>query len=94
VPRRPSIAALALAAVLVSMPARAQTIDPEFRADIEKLFDVTGAGSLGSQMATLVSNSFLDAMRQAQPDVPARAVAIVRETLDAEFAKGFEPKGS
>jgi uncharacterized protein len=93
VPHRPSIAALALAGVLVSMPARAQTIDPEFRADIEKLFEVTGAGSLGSQMAELVSNSFLDAMRQAQPDVSERAVAVVRETLTAEFAKGFEPKG-
>jgi uncharacterized protein len=70
-----------------------QTTDPEFRADIEKLFEVSGTGALGLQMSTMVSSQFLDAMKQVQPDVPERAVTIVRETLNAEFAKAFAPKG-
>lgn len=92
-PRRLLIATLALTGLLVSMPARAQAIDAEFRADIEKLFQVTGASALGLQMATIVSNQFFDAMKQGQPDVPARALEIIKETLNGEFSRAFEPKG-
>ena len=43
-------------------------------------------------MATLVSNSFIESMKQAQPDVPERVVTIVKETLNAEFSTAFAPK--
>jgi hypothetical protein len=85
-------AALLLSGLALSTPAQAQAIDPQFRADIEKLLDVTGAGALGAQMATLVSNSFIESMKQAQPDVPERVVTIVKETLNAEFSNAFAPK--
>ena len=92
-PRRLLFAALVLAGFLVAIPAQGQSIAPEFRADIEKLFEVSGTAALGLQMATLVSTQFLDAMKQTQPAVPERAVTIVKETLNAEFARAFEPKG-
>ena len=87
------IAALTLAACVLSLPAHAQTIDPQFRADIETLLKVTGAGSLATQMASLISNQVIDAMRKAQPGVPERAATVVKETLNAEFGKAFEPGG-
>lgn len=92
-PRRLLIAALTLAGLACSIPARAQSLEPQFRADIETLLKVTGAGSLGTQMASLISNQVIDAMRKAQPGVPERAATIVKETLNAEFGKAFEPGG-
>ena len=85
--------ALMLAGLVLPVPARAQTLEPAFRADVETLLKVTGAGSLGAQMATLVSNQVIDAMKQAQPGVPERAATVVKETLNAEFGKAFEPGG-
>jgi uncharacterized protein len=93
VSRRLLTAALALAACLLSIPAQAQAIDAEFRADIEKLFEVTGAASLGLQMATMASNQVIDALKQGQPDMPERAVTIVKETLTSEFVSAFAPRG-
>ncbi len=91
--RRLVIAALTLAGFVLSTPAQAQAIDPQFRADIESLLQVTGAGSLGAQMAMLVSNQVIDSMKKAQPNVPERVATIVKETLNAEFSKAFEPTG-
>jgi len=85
-------AALTLAALALSAPAQAQNIDPQFRADIERLLQVTGAGALGAQMATLVSTQVIDSMRKASPDVPERVVTIVKEALTEEFTRAFEPK--
>ena len=93
-PHRLLTAALALVGLVLATPARGQAaIDPQFRADIETLFQVTGAGALGVQMATMASNSVIDAMRQSQPDVPERAVTVVKETLSGEFVKAFEARG-
>ena len=91
-PRR-LVIALTLAGFVLSTPAHAQGIDPQFRADIESLLQITGAGSLGAQMATIVSNQVIDSMKQAQPGVPERVATVVKETLNAEFSKAFEPKG-
>ena len=92
-PRRLLIAALTLALFVLSTPARGQAIDPQFRADIETLFQVTGAGALGAQMATMASNQIIDAMSKTQPDLPERVATVVKQTLNAEFAKAFEPRG-
>jgi uncharacterized protein len=70
-----------------------QTIAPEFKADIERLMEISGAASLGEQMANLASSSVLEAMK-AQSDVPDRVFVIVREVLRQEFAKAFtDPDG-
>ncbi|HEV3485500.1 MAG TPA: DUF2059 domain-containing protein, partial [Vicinamibacterales bacterium] len=70
--------------------AHAQDTDARFRADVEKLLDVTGAAALGTQMATLVSNQFIEAMKQQRPFVPDGAIALIKEVLHAEFSKAFD----
>ena len=86
-----SFMAVALAVLVVATPVRAQDQDAAFRADVEKLLEVTGAAAMGTQMATLVSNQVINGFRRQQPSVPDRAVEIIKEELNAEFAKMFEP---
>ena len=76
----------------LARPVNAQTIAPEFKADIERLMDITGASSLGEQAANIASMSVLDALK-ARSDVPERVFVIVKEVLSAEFAKAFNGPG-
>jgi hypothetical protein len=83
----PLVVVCLLFTILLTRSAAAETIDDAFRADIEKLMDVTGVGALAAQMATLTSNAMVDAMKQTRPEVPDRAIAIVKEVLNEEFRK-------
>jgi hypothetical protein len=74
----------------VGTPARAQDIDPALRTDVEKLLEVTGAVSSGAKVASIISSQMIEGMRQQMPQVPDRAIAIVKEVLDAEFVKAFD----
>ena len=83
---------LALACVaIVSHPrqADAQALDDAFRTDIYKLLEITRAAEMGTQAANVISAQFLDGMKQAQPDIPDRALTIVKQVFEAEFAKAF-----
>ena len=87
---------IAVAAIVLctATAAHAQESDPRFRADVEKLLEVTGAAALGAQMAALVSNQIIDSMKQHQPSIPDEAVALVKDVLNAEFTRAFEgPEG-
>jgi hypothetical protein len=70
-------------------PAVAQAVDPQFRADIERLLDVTGAANVGAQMANLVADSVMTGLKQAAPAVPDRTFTIVKEVLDTEFSNMY-----
>jgi hypothetical protein len=77
---------------LLSPPAAAgaQSVDPAFKADIEKLLVVTGSAQMGKQAATLISGQILEALKKARPDIPPRVVEVAQEVLDSEFAKAFD----
>lgn len=78
------------AAILIqAWPANAQTIDPVFRAEIEKLLEVTGAAQIGAQSASLITKQLLDGLKKSQPTIPDRALELAKQVLDAEFAKSF-----
>jgi hypothetical protein len=80
--------------LLAAQPGQAQDQQALFRADVEKLLEVSGAGALGTQMAGLVSNQVIESMRQQQPSIPAKAVEIIKDVLNVEFARAFEPGGA
>ena len=82
--------AVAASALLCCSSASAQEIDAAYRADLEKLLDVSGAASLGSKMAEITSAQLIDAMKKNQPDAPPRAFEIIREVLLAEFSHFFD----
>ena len=77
-----------------AQPAPGQDARVLFQADVEKLLEVTGAAAVGAQMAGLVSNQVIESMRQKQPAIPAKAGEIIKEVLNAEFARAFEPGGT
>lgn len=64
-------------------------VDPAHRADIERLMDTTGASALGAQMASTVSDAFLNGFKQTRQAVPPRVIEIVREVLNTEFEQAF-----
>jgi hypothetical protein len=72
----------------------AQSSAEPSRRDIKELLDVTGAAAMGAQMTNLVSGSMLDSLKQTRPDLPDRAVTLVKDTLTTEFANAFSGPGS
>jgi uncharacterized protein len=68
---------------------KAPPVDATVKADIEKLMVVTGQAELGIQVATTISDAFLNGFKETQKDVPPRAIEIIREVVNSEFAKGF-----
>jgi len=87
------IACLSLALV-AAQPAHAETIDPAFRSDIEKLLVVTGSAKSGALMSTLIAGQMLDGLRKSRPDISEDVIALTKQVLEAEFTKAFEgPEG-
>lgn len=82
--------AAAVIVLCIATAAHAQDADAHFRADVEKLLEVTGAAAVGTQLATLVSNQIIDSMTEQQSHIPERAIALIKEMLNAEFSKAFE----
>ena len=83
-------AAVTVLCVLTCSPARAQGVDAAFRADLEKLLDVTGAVANGTKVGAMVGNQLVDAMRARQPQMPPRAAEIVKELLNESIVKVFD----
>jgi hypothetical protein len=64
-------------------------VDSAHRADIERLMETTGASALGAQMASTVSDAFLNGFKQTQQVIPPRVIEVVREVLNTEFEQAF-----
>lgn len=90
-----AFAAVLCACILLSpTPAESgQSIDASLRAEIEKLLEITGSAQMGAQGASLMSGQFLEILRKSDPSIPERALALVKQVLDAEFAMAFSEPG-
>jgi len=75
--------------VLGPGPASGQTIDPAFQRDIEHMLELTGAQRLGEQLAGAFVLQVGQSMRQANPNLPPRAVEIMSEVVRGLFTKEF-----
>ena len=90
--RRRTLASVIVGIVVtlgLAYPARAQSPDPEFRADIERLLEITGTTKIAGQMASITASSLIAGVKRTNPNIPDRAITVVQEVLDAEFAKMF-----
>ncbi len=79
-----------LCLMLNARPVGAQATDEAFRADIRKFLELTGATKTGTQMAGLVVNSVFAGFKQANPEIPDRAIESVKDVLNKEFSRMFE----
>ena len=74
--------------------AQAQTGDAQFRSDVERLLQVTGAAALGAQVANIMSEQMFQGLKQVQPEIPDRVLTLLREVLAEEFAGMFSGPSS
>ena len=74
---------------LVTSPAIAQTADETSRGNIERLLELTHASAMGAQLSAVVSGQMIAQLKAKQPNLPERAVEIVREVLGTEFGGMF-----
>jgi hypothetical protein len=65
-------------------------IDP----DVQHLLELTGSSRVGPMMASLISTQILQQVQQQHPEIPPRALEIVRGTLDEEFKNAFASGGT
>jgi TonB family protein len=63
------------------------TTDPQFRGDVRRFLEVSGATSLSLQFGDLMAGTIIDAIKRSQPNIPDRAVAIVKEVVRTEMAR-------
>jgi uncharacterized protein len=75
-----------LLALLVPGAALAQ--EAQNRAQIRELMRITGSAQIGIQFANAVSHDMARQLRQARPDIPERAIAVVNQ----EVMKLFEER--
>ncbi|MEZ5598767.1 MAG: DUF2059 domain-containing protein [Pseudomonadales bacterium] len=68
-----------LALACAAIPAHAEELTAEKRANIERLLELTGALALGDQMAAAITNSMAASMKQNATEDRQRAVDIVAE---------------
>lgn len=67
-------------------PSSAEELTPDKRADIESLLTMTGALSLGKQMATALAANLTQTLKTERPDIPQQ----VLDSLPAEVSAVFE----
>ena len=92
--RRLCVSAAFVSVLFAASPAQAQAIDEGFRADIDKLLEVTHAAEIATQLMSVVNRQLMDAEAKAHPEVPQRVLDLVRQTIDDEFGKAFRgPEG-
>jgi len=70
---------------LVAAPVAADEFSPQKRADIERLLEMTGATKIGTQMAALSAAHMAQSLRQSHPQIPPKALDVVREEVGAMF---------
>ena len=73
---------------------KAPAVDPALRADIEKLMVITGSADLAAQMASQVTDAFLNSIKEStQNVVPPRAIEIIRELFHYGIRQGIRRAG-
>jgi uncharacterized protein len=74
--------------VFLLVPGAAFAQDAQHRAQIKELMRITGSAQLGLQFANAVSQDMARQLRQARPDIPERAIALMNQ----EVLKLFEER--
>ena len=79
-----------LACSCICLPVRADELTQEKRADIERLLQMTGALSIGKQMAGVVMSSFTRNLKKARPDIPENVLNLLPAEVEATFDENMD----
>ncbi|WP_395669686.1 DUF2059 domain-containing protein [Rhodoferax sp.] len=75
------IALFWLLALFLAVPAKAQDLSPERRADIEQLLRMTGAVSIGKQMGATMATQMTQLLKKVRPDIPDEVLQALPEEV-------------
>lgn len=78
--------------MVLSQPATAE-VAPAKRQAIKQLMETTGVLRITDQMATFMVNAQAKRMRQQHPDIPAEAVAVMREATNSVIREQIQAEG-
>jgi hypothetical protein len=70
--------------------ARADELTPEKHADIEQLLVLTGALTLGKQMALTMTQQMSQAIKSARPDIPQSLIDALPQEIDAVISANLD----
>lgn len=62
-------------------------------ADIHKLIDMVGGGNLALQMASMWTQSLIQAFRSANPDMPDRAAVVIEKEMTSILSEKINAQG-
>lgn len=69
--------------LFAALPAAAEDLTPQKRADIERLLEMTGSAALGKQMAVQMVTQMTHMLHQARPDIPQRVLDMLPGEIQA-----------
>jgi hypothetical protein len=72
-----------LACGIAGVPARADDLTAEKRADIEQVLAMTGSLAIGKQMAATLIASITQNLRKSHPGIPQDAIDVVNSEINA-----------
>jgi uncharacterized protein len=82
-----------LASITASVPGRADELTPEKRADIRSLMTMVNATGITAQFTAATVEVMVKSLKAARPDIPDRALAVVREEVSAVLQENMETPG-
>jgi hypothetical protein len=77
------------ALLLFQNESNAQDVDPAYEADVVRLLEVTEAAKMAEQIAAQVTTAMFNGLRQASPNVPARAFEVIQEVVQGTIVSGY-----
>lgn len=80
------------ASLLLAIPVAcwSQETENEFNVLVDEVLELTGALSIGEQMANLIVAQMVDALRATQTTLPDRALALIEEEVNAVLSESME----
>lgn len=89
----PIVVVATLVAGAVPAQLKAQETDPEVKASIEKLMEVTGAVKMGKQMAHAVALQMTAVLKQGRPSMDEETLQLLNEVVEEELETVFGDSG-
>lgn len=75
---------------LLVVPAFAEELTDDKRADIEKLLVMTGAFDIGKQMSEATVEQMTKSLRQNRPDIPEQVLNVLPEEVNAVIGENLD----
>jgi len=84
---------LTLLLLLPAARAQAEEMTLEKQADIRQMIELSGAQTMGKQLAATMTQQYTAVLRRTRPDIPPRVLAVVERVTTAVIAEKVDAPG-